>query len=334
MGDRVHAWPVPTWRTFADCKSLYSSSADDISAGTGNHYYPYGGIIADISTNQGLQRHKYNGKEYDRMYGLNLYDYGARHYDPATLAWTTADPLAEKYYNISPYTYCHNNPIRYIDPDGMDDYYTTDGKFLRSDNKTSNYVYVGDHQLMFNGNPITGSDFQEKASTIYAESSIGYGIADLKEMFAIASVHLRNNKAFGVNSRLAKSFRSVPLDEQTSEMQIANAALINALQEGRDYSNGATQWDGAEQAMVPFNFMDKPSNGRFMYKMNTMGWSMTKENYSSWKNSIESKFGKGRFTVPQEKRAISNYGGMRNKGRIRIYSTAQYGLTIFWKEVR
>ena len=43
---------------------------------------------------------------------------------------------------------------------------------------------------------------------------------------------------------------------------------------------------------------------------------------------------KGRFTVPQEKHAISNYGGMKNKGRIRLYSTAQYGLTIFWKEVR
>ena len=87
-----------------------------------NHYYPYGGIIADISTNQGLQRHKYNGKEYDRMYGLNLYDYGARHYDPATLAWTTKDPFAEKYYPTTPYGYCGDNPINRIDPNGLDWY--------------------------------------------------------------------------------------------------------------------------------------------------------------------------------------------------------------------
>ncbi len=85
-----------------------------------NHYYPYGGIIADISTNQDIQRHKYNGKEYDRMYGLNLYDYGARHYDPATLAWTTADPLAEKYYPITTYGYCHDNPMNAVDPDGRE----------------------------------------------------------------------------------------------------------------------------------------------------------------------------------------------------------------------
>ena len=107
-----------------------------------NHYYPYGGIMADISTNQDIQRHKYNGKEYDRMYGLNLYDYGARHYDPATLAWTTMDPLAEKYYNISPYTFCHNNPIRYIDPDGKDDYYDRNGNFLGSNSKETDYIYI------------------------------------------------------------------------------------------------------------------------------------------------------------------------------------------------
>ena len=107
-----------------------------------NHYYPYGGIIADISTNQDIQRHKYNGKEYDRMYGLNLYDYGARHYDPATLAWTAMDPLAEKYYPITPYGYCHNDPIRYTDPDGRDDYYDRNGNFLGSNSKETDYIYI------------------------------------------------------------------------------------------------------------------------------------------------------------------------------------------------
>ena len=52
------------------------------------------------------------------MHGLDWYDYGARHYDAARGSFTSIDPLAEKDYNISPYTYCTNNPINAFDPDG------------------------------------------------------------------------------------------------------------------------------------------------------------------------------------------------------------------------
>ena len=81
------------------------------------HYYPYGGILSQ-STNQGVQKYKYNGKEFDRMHGLNMYDYGARQQDPAVGMFTSMDPLCEKYYNISPYIYCAGNPVRYVDVDG------------------------------------------------------------------------------------------------------------------------------------------------------------------------------------------------------------------------
>jgi hypothetical protein len=53
------------------------------------------------------------------MHGLNTYDYGARQYNPVTARWDRVDPLCEKYYSVSPYAYCGNNPMRYIDPDGM-----------------------------------------------------------------------------------------------------------------------------------------------------------------------------------------------------------------------
>jgi len=83
------------------------------------HYYPFGMAFAE-SSDQGKQPYKYNGKEFDQMHGLNLYDYSARYMEPALGRYTTVDPLAEKYYSVSPYVYCGNNPVLFIDPDGRD----------------------------------------------------------------------------------------------------------------------------------------------------------------------------------------------------------------------
>ncbi len=96
------------------------------------HYYPFGTPYADPSTILGtsLQPYKYNGKEFDKMHGLNTYDYGARQYDPILGRWDRMDPLCEKYYAISPYAYCMNNPVNLIDPIGMEPVYNMDGEFL------------------------------------------------------------------------------------------------------------------------------------------------------------------------------------------------------------
>lgn len=86
------------------------------------NYYPFGAPYADATAVKGanLQPYKYNGKELDLMHGLNTYDYGARQHDPILARWDRIDPLCEKYYSTSPYAYCANNPVRFIDPDGRD----------------------------------------------------------------------------------------------------------------------------------------------------------------------------------------------------------------------
>lgn len=108
-------------------------------------YYPFGMAFAEGTTmEQGKQPYKYNGKELDQSHGLNQYDYSARFYDPAYNRFTTQDPLAEKYYSISPYVYCANNPIKFIDPTGMSYTYnweTGDYEYTDKNGKTKTVSY-------------------------------------------------------------------------------------------------------------------------------------------------------------------------------------------------
>lgn len=75
------------------------------------HYYPFGGIYGDACYNGDLQLLKYNGKELERMHGLDSYDYGERFYDAAKVGWDRMDKLCEEYFHLNPYSYCGGNPI-------------------------------------------------------------------------------------------------------------------------------------------------------------------------------------------------------------------------------
>ena len=119
-----------------------------------NYYYPYGGTFASSTNGSNTQPYKYNGKELDTHNGLNWYDYGARHYDPAIARWTAQDPLAEKYYAWNPYNYCVSNPLRFIDIDGKDTVYVFDQNARPKDNsRDENYTAT---IIVYQSGKITG----------------------------------------------------------------------------------------------------------------------------------------------------------------------------------
>ena len=106
-----------------------------------NDYYPFGTRHPNGLTTLSGNRWRFSGKEeQDAAFGVPYSDFGARLYDRT--AWTAIDPLAEKYYSVSPYVYCHNNPMNVVDFDGMTDYFSSEGVLLYRDGEDNGVIRV------------------------------------------------------------------------------------------------------------------------------------------------------------------------------------------------
>jgi len=244
-----------------------------------NNYYPFGlmhkGYNNLVSTYNPAEKLLFNGKELQDELNLNVYDFGARMYDPSYVKTPTQDPLAEKFYSYSSYSFLNNNPIFFIDPTGMaaeppGDYYDKNGNWLGKDKYDDNKVYYADSVeknkdgLVVSAKNstdlgITHSKFLFASQTLYAESSPKTSKLEVAGIFSV----LENRaQAYGTDvisqmspkypmgvygSREKDRNRYFETGSQADAKRLTvRAGLILGLTSTSDYSNGAFFWDGVD----------------------------------------------------------------------------------------
>ena len=104
-------------------------------------YLPYGEVFLERRKQDPdvdyFTPYKFNGKELDEETGL--YYYGARYMNPRLSIWYGTDPMQEKSSNSSSYAYCKNNPVRFIDPTGTDEWDIDEKGVIKSHKKTKEH---------------------------------------------------------------------------------------------------------------------------------------------------------------------------------------------------
>ena len=84
----------------------------------------------------------FSAKEKDSETGFSYF--GSRYYNSDLSIWLSVDPMSDKYPSLSPYSYCANNPIKLVDPNGEEigDFYDRKGNYLGNDGEQDGKIYL------------------------------------------------------------------------------------------------------------------------------------------------------------------------------------------------
>ena len=210
-----------------------------------NNYYPSGALFTVPVPD--VQNYKYSGKERVDYANLGWYDYGARYYEPVLMRWHSADPLLEKYYSTSPYTFCSNNFVNFVDPDGRayGDFYTYDGRYIASDAFDDGRVYLVSDQTV------------ENARRVYLRTSdMGYAVRELKlESEEIGGLIIQS-RVEETDSYTASTFETVGGDETISGYILEPAGPSTTIpNQNKRVPEGVYNLDNYSSAKYPSTFV-------------------------------------------------------------------------------
>ena len=211
-----------------------------------NHYYPYGGLMIDprhtiSSPAASDSRYRFIGKELSEESGE--YDFGARYLDPIPGRFTTLDPLAEKYYSLSPYAYCAGNPMSFVDPDGRDTVYVIDSPVRPMDSGRPGTSYSADIYYVHNGvfSPVyRGSSYPNSRSN--SDNTTMYNTVKEGEYNYNNQIGHKGGTQKGLNLINESGKRSVPAyDPQGNDITATNVNVHSGASDRGNYNSRGSQ---------------------------------------------------------------------------------------------